>query len=505
MRGESVPVIFGIKLKQFREERGFAAKHFAEMAGLSPSYLNEIEKGKKYPKSEKILQIADALQIPYDDLVSLKLDQGLEPLETLLASPILQELPLQAVGISLQDVIGLVTKSPKKAVALVRTLGEIAHSYNMRVEHFFYAMLRSYQEAHDNYFEEIEEEADRFAATHGWDRTGPTGYPRLAGVLTGEFGVVIDEETIAGQPELGSFRSIWIEGDTPRLLINARLTPAQKAFQVGREIGYRLLGLKERGITSSRAEVTSFEQVLNDFKASYFAGALLIDRSVLVAGLTDFFGAKKCVPADFLALMEKHGVTPEMFLYRLTQIIPTHFQLSDFQFFRFGRAFGGETVALTKQFKMASGPRPPGIGQNEHHCRRWVAVRILADLEERQRRGDREAPIVAAQIARFVNSDTEYFYLSLARPFALTRDNNSGVTLGFRLNDQFKAAARFWNDPDIPRATVNEACERCGLSPAQCSERSAPPTINDQLQNQASRKRALEELLAHPPGAQKPS
>ena len=53
------------------------------------------------------------------------------------------------------------------------------------------------------------------------------------------------------------------------------LSELQKKFILAREIGYQVLGLKERAMTSAPERVDSFEQVLNDFKASYFAGALL--------------------------------------------------------------------------------------------------------------------------------------------------------------------------------------------------------------------------------------
>ncbi|HLE37940.1 MAG TPA: helix-turn-helix transcriptional regulator, partial [Candidatus Acidoferrales bacterium] len=55
MRGENVAVIFGLKLHHLREAKGYGLKELSEKVGLSPSYLNEIEKGKKYPKADKIL------------------------------------------------------------------------------------------------------------------------------------------------------------------------------------------------------------------------------------------------------------------------------------------------------------------------------------------------------------------------------------------------------------------------------------------------------------------
>ena len=75
-----VRIIFGLKIRQIRLEKNLSLADVAKLVGFSVSYLNEIEKGKKYPKSEKILALANAFNIDYDSLVSLKLVNELEPI-----------------------------------------------------------------------------------------------------------------------------------------------------------------------------------------------------------------------------------------------------------------------------------------------------------------------------------------------------------------------------------------------------------------------------------------
>ena len=55
----SLRLILGLKLRQFRARRGFGLKDLAERSGLSVSYLSEIETGRKYPKTEKLLLLGD--------------------------------------------------------------------------------------------------------------------------------------------------------------------------------------------------------------------------------------------------------------------------------------------------------------------------------------------------------------------------------------------------------------------------------------------------------------
>ena len=69
----------------------------------------------------------------------------------------------------------LFTASPKKAAVLFSTLIEISRAYDMNVEQFFLASLRAYQEMHNNYFEEVEELAEKFALEQKWIRlSSPT-------------------------------------------------------------------------------------------------------------------------------------------------------------------------------------------------------------------------------------------------------------------------------------------------------------------------------------------
>ena len=496
MQGDAnVRVIFGMKLRQFREQLGYSLKVLAQRTGVSPSYLTEIEKGKKYPKAEKILQLAQALNLSYDDLVSLKLGNELNPLTGLLDSPLMQEFPFQMFGITPRDVIDLVTRAPNEASTLIRTLGEIAGSYDMRVEHFFYAALRSHQQTHQNYFEDLEQAAETFAAEQGWDTPPPLPIDRLRSVLTDTYGYRLDETTLDQQPELHGFRSVWVDGDPPQLLLNSRLLPGQKAFVLGREIGYRYLNLRDRALTSSPNEVRSFAQVLNDFKASVFSGALLMHRDTLVDDLRRFFALPHWDENVFLALLTRYDVTPEMFFYRLSELIPTFLELPQLHFLRLHSPAGSEHYQLTKHLNMSQLPLPHGLGLQEHYCRRWLSVEVLRELAQRQQSGDQRAPLVGVQRSRFPDGDAEYFCISLARPLVLTPTTNTSVTIGFRVDEAFKKIVRFRDDPAILHAEINETCERCWLSDAACRDRAVPATIYDREQHLATRNQVLDQLV----------
>ena len=54
----------------------------------------------------------------------------------------------------------LFSASPKNAGALLKTFLEIIRGYDMSVEQFILAALRSYQKMQHNYFEDLEEAAN---------------------------------------------------------------------------------------------------------------------------------------------------------------------------------------------------------------------------------------------------------------------------------------------------------------------------------------------------------
>ncbi|MFB0903925.1 MAG: helix-turn-helix transcriptional regulator, partial [Nonlabens sp.] len=80
MQEDYIKLIFGLKLKQIRTDKNLSLFGLSKLSGLSKSYLNEIENGKKYPKPDKIVLLSDKLEVSYDQMVSLQLDKNLAPI-----------------------------------------------------------------------------------------------------------------------------------------------------------------------------------------------------------------------------------------------------------------------------------------------------------------------------------------------------------------------------------------------------------------------------------------
>ncbi|ARA92791.1 XRE family transcriptional regulator [Rhodothermaceae bacterium RA] len=452
--------ILGLKLKTLRQARNLPLREVAARARLSVSYLSEIEKGKKYPKPDKLLTLADALGVPFDELVSVQVSEPLNPLKTIINSTFVQEFPFELFGVEPQELFGLVSDEPTKAGALFRTFAEIVQMYDVQVEHVLFAALRSYQHLHANYFEDLEREAAAFRAARAWPADAPLREAMLRAYLEEAYGYEIDTTTLPAHPVLHTFRSVYADRTPPRLYLNGNLLPSQRAFVLAREIGFRHLGLSERPVTSSWIKAESFTQVLNNYRASYFAGALFIDPAALEEDLAAIFDRPTWQAAPLQAALQRHNVTPEMFFYRLAELLPKRYGLREWYFLRFSNAVGSEEYRLTKVFNMSSVPIPYGIKPVEGYCRRWPAKKVLRALAVRQQAGGASEPMISVDRTHFTDVDAEFLVLSIARPLALTPHTNSCVSMGFLLDDRLRDTVRFWDDPAIPRTALPLTQER---------------------------------------------
>jgi|AntRauTorcE11897_2_1112592.scaffolds.fasta_scaffold05290_2 transcriptional regulator with XRE-family HTH domain len=490
---ENLKAIFGLKLRQYREAKGFSTQHLAKKAGVSASYINEIEKGKKYPKVDKIVALAGALGVEYEEMVSLKLGKQLGQLSDLLKSNALHEIPLELFGIKISDLIGMMGDDPARFSALMHALFEVARNYDVRIEHLLLASLRSYQELNDNYMGDIEEQVQQFLSDQNWNNHPAIPYRELKKLLETAYEYEVMESSFDEQPQLRAFRSVLVPGSPPKLYVNEGLKDTQKAFVMSRELGYQKLNLEERALSSSWINIESFDQVFNNFKASYFSGAVMLNSVLLVEKLNDFFSKEQWEPESLQSILDYFSTTPETLIHRLTQILPHHFGLDQLFFLRFHNPSGTQQFKLTKELHLSQLHNPHRINRNEHYCRRWVTITILQDLAEQLREGTYRTPVIDIQKSRFHGTENEYLCISMARPLAISEGKNSCITLGLLIDDKLKKAVNFLDDPNIPSRIVNESCERCGIQ--DCRERVAEPKIYESKKQEQSLENELQKFL----------
>jgi transcriptional regulator with XRE-family HTH domain/Zn-dependent peptidase ImmA (M78 family) len=498
MTNNLINIIFGMKVRQARLETGLTLSEFASQCELSPSYVTEIEKGRKYPRVDKIMRMTEVLKKPYDELVSISLSPSMAYLSTTLKSMTFQRFPFDEFGLEMGDLVTLLTREPEKASALLHAVLEIGRRYGLHEEDFLRAALRSYQEIHENYFPELEDAAqtfiNQFGPQVGLTEDPPISKEALQTILQEKYGYELDLETIQDQPALNKYRAVYFDGKKPRLLINNALSKRQETFILAREVGYQYLGLKERSFASTPDQINSFQQILNDFKAAYFGGVLLMPRQHMLADLQHFFEQPTWSPHLMLAMLDKYHVTPEMLFYRFSELIPQFFGVK-LHFLRFHHRVKSDTYQLVKQLNMNQLIVPSGIGLLEHYCRRWLSVRLLREMKAAgQVPTSSDQPHVGVQLSEFVETQDRFLCLGFSRELSLSAGVTSSVIIGFRVDPDLKSTIRFTQDPSIPQVIINETCERCPLTVEQCRERAVDPTILWEEQKQRDRKLALMEI-----------
>jgi Zn-dependent peptidase ImmA (M78 family) len=306
---------------------------------------------------------------------------------------------------------------------------------------------------------------------------------------------LVTYQDLSIEKELKSLRSIWIQGKHQKVIINKKLNPSQKIFELAKEVYYRIKNIKIRPESSTWMKVENFEQVYNNFEASYFAGAILLPEKSLLKDIAQFLKLKKWQSKKLEKIIESYPTTPEMFLYRLSQLIPYHFKLPQMHYMRLHNTPGEDRFYLTKELNTTDVFVPRGIGPHEHHCRRWASIHLLKKIAKKQKKGKPLKILISAQRSKFDESSGVFFNIAIARPMSINDKINSGMTLGFKIDDNFKHKTRFWNDVNVPEVQVHETCERCPLTKKECSDRSAQPTIYNQQLDNINKENKLTEFI----------
>lgn len=475
---ETLRLVFGIKLKGLRIEKNLSLKDLAKKTGLSPSYLNEIEKGKKYPKIEKILTLATALDEKLEDLVSLELKKEFQLIQHLLDKKLFTGLPFDIFGIPSSTVFELLADHPRKMQALVGTLIEIARSHQIEVDDLLFALLRSYLDMHNNYFPGLEEKADQARKKFDidWKASAEIIEQKLQRILTDYFKVKIHDRTnfskfFNSDSDLDYF--VLNKGQV--LYISPLVSLKDKIFILSRELGYQLLKIKVRPMTSLTMQLDSFEQLFNHFSANYFASSLLIPENEIKRGLEKLFNQSLWSNENFLSLVDKFSCSIESFFHRMTQVVPEHFGMGQLFYLRYEYDLTTKKYQIAKELHLSSLHAPHKVKSQEHYCSRWLIHRLTLN---RLALGAENVPehIVGAQKSSYVGTKNEYLVLASSFQNQNSLHKLSCVCLGLMLNQNLEQKIKFLHSSAIPNKQVGETCERCSLE--NCPDRGAAEDLS---------------------------
>ncbi len=446
---ENIRIIFGLKLKKLRSDKKLSLQQLSDLSGVSVSYMNEIENGKKYPKPDKINELAKALETTYDSLVSLKINKNLTPVVQVLNLKIINDFLFDTFGVDKGLLMSMMANAPTSLSALINSVFEIARNYNLQEEHFYFSCLRSYQEMNDNYFEDIEDAVLKFKEDAGIENPEKLSSVQYAQLLKDKFNYRLEESDFSDYPKLRGFRSVFVKGEQPTLLYNSRLTEQQKIFLFGKELGFAAMKIEKRPITTSWLKVESFDHVMNNYRGAYFAQALHINKDLLIKDLEDFFNQFTWKPELLIALLGKYNTSPEMLFQRIANLLPKYFGFNELYFIRYSSKEPAKHLKeISKELHLSRNQVDLEYIINEQNYRRWITKTMVTYLDNKFHETDGKKTFADAVISQ--NDDKEdYLTISILRPMPELNNNANSVTVGFVLTDAVKKKINFLRDPAL--------------------------------------------------------
>jgi transcriptional regulator with XRE-family HTH domain len=487
---DSIRLIFGLKIKALRQSKGLSYQQLADHAGLSVSYVHDIETGKKFPKADKIIALAKTLGVDYDYLVSLRASKKLQPIIDLISSDFLNAVPWEHFGLAPASLLDLFSSAPDKVTAFISTLLKISRRYQLSKEGFYNSALRSYQDLQDNYFEELEQSVIRFRELHGITSEVPLSISSMENILH-KSGIQVNRKKMPGIKALEKLRS-YFSVSAKTLFINKRLTVAQEKFLIGRELGFQFLNLSIRPYETVYTGNESFEIMLNNFRASYFAAALLMPEEHFVEQVKTVARQTSWNAQSWMGLVKYFDVTPEMMMERLTNILPRHFGIDHLFFLRMNGNGIDRHYDMTKELHLSQLHNPYGNALYEHYCHRWISIKSIKNVVARVKSKKYSGPLVEAQISQYWQTHNRYLCITIAKPLSKDGIQSDSVTIGLLIDQNLIHTMPFVNDPAIIQRTVHTTCERCGI--LDCLERVEAPVVLQKMDLKAEQEKALKQL-----------
>ena len=270
------------RLRELRLSRGIRQSDLAKQLGISPAYLNLLEKGRRTIKFPLLLKALEILSVDLDAFMTGVGERRPDDvLAELLGDPLAQTLELD------EDDLDRLHAEPRVAT----TIAALFHLYKNTRAQLDRAMstleadapsphgyapgdeVTDFLQANKNYFPELEADAARVRIDARLPRRFVS--EQLADVLRARFGIEVIVEAPTGSSSV--VRSF--EPETRRLRISSALSENAMKFQLAHMVGLMLLDesrLHDRLVADAAPRHAETPRLIKIHLANYFAGALLL-------------------------------------------------------------------------------------------------------------------------------------------------------------------------------------------------------------------------------------
>ncbi|ATB32372.1 helix-turn-helix domain-containing protein [Melittangium boletus] len=337
----------GLKLRGLRLARNIKQTDAAKDLGVSPAYLNLIEKGKRvmpFPLLWKALRYFD--QDPEQFMSTLGEGRVDEALAKLLDEPLLKSLDIDSESLQSLSaepklagtVAALFNLYKNTRTQLENVLAQLnveesarmnatpGSSAGPRFDYSPFDEVSDFLESHHNYFPELEEQAESMRRDFKLGRL--LSSPQLVPLLEERFGYRVRLEAASS----GSSVVRRLDAENQELTLSPDLTEQPLKFQLAASIGILMLDkekLVERIVGAARTRHAETLRLIKVHLANYFAGALMLPYG-------EFFKDVERTRYDVELLSNLFGTTYETVAHRLCNLsdpkrrgLPFHFLRSD--------------------------------------------------------------------------------------------------------------------------------------------------------------------------------
>ncbi len=343
----------GTRLRELRLERNLTQADVAKRLGVSPAYLNLIEKGRRAAQLPLVWKALEIFQVEVEPFMAslgeARVDEGLAKLleEPLLRTLDVDERDLQAMSAepkiattiatlfnlykntrSQLDQLIVAMRRDEEARMEKRALAAFAGDGLPHFEHSPFDEVTDFLEAHQNWFPELEEEAERLRVDAGITARRVLS-DELVDVLAKQLDLRVE---LVDPPREGPSIIRRQARDGNVLTLSSALFEHRLKFQLAHAAGLRILdarGLDTKITGELRTRHAETKKLLKIHLANYFAGALLLPYA-------DFFKDVQRTRYDVELLTNVYEASYETVAHRVCNLsdprrrgVPFHFQRVD--------------------------------------------------------------------------------------------------------------------------------------------------------------------------------
>jgi predicted transcriptional regulator/DNA-binding XRE family transcriptional regulator len=307
--GAERKLYLGGRLRRLRRELGLNQSAMAGELGVSPSYLNHLERNQRPVTAQVLLRLAQSYDVDLKGFTAEGEGTSAEDLAEIFADPLFSDL-----GVPRYELVEVSDNAPSVADAISRLYAALIDRRAAPAEGGQSEALvtpeswvRDYIQAQRNHFAYLEEAAETLAGALG-DRLALFGNLRVR--LKEGFGI----ETRIVPPETLDAASQHYDYHRKRLMISELLRPESRIFAVAYQLAlFEFRPMLARMLDAAAPPDTPSRRMLHMSLANYAAGAILMPYAA-------FLSAAERHRYDLDRLCAEFGASVEQVAHRLTTL-----------------------------------------------------------------------------------------------------------------------------------------------------------------------------------------